>query len=114
MIKYLLLFLITGTSFQIHAQSRKEKRITHAVEELRKGILNADNKILQNITANELIYSHSSGKVQTKEEFIDEIISGKPLDYITIQLSDQIIRISGNTAIVRHTFRRKYQTIILQ
>jgi hypothetical protein len=69
-----------------------------------KGIEEADAEILGRIAADELVYGHSSGKVQNKDEFIAEIISGEPLDYVQIQLTDQTIKVVGETAIVRHVF----------
>jgi ketosteroid isomerase-like protein len=86
------------------AQSKDEKKIAAAVEIYRKGMVDADRAALEMITANELVYGHSNGKVQTKAEFVDEIISNNPLDYVTVDITEQTIKLAGNTAIVRHTF----------
>lgn len=85
-------------------QSKDEKALAAAVEIFRKGIVDADRNTLEMITADELVYGHSSGKVQHKSEFIEEIVSNDPLDFITVELSEQTIKIAGKTAIVRHTF----------
>jgi len=86
----------------LKAQSADEKRITDAVEQFRVGIESADRNILEAVAADNLVYGHSSGKVQNKTEFIEEVASGKPLDYTDVKLSEQSVEISGNTAIVRH------------
>ncbi|MEI8115607.1 MAG: nuclear transport factor 2 family protein, partial [Bacteroidia bacterium] len=84
-------------------QTKVEKEIAAAVETFKKGIVDSDKNLLNSIAAEELVYGHSNGKVQNKTEFIDEIISGKP-DYISVDTADQTIKVSGNTAIVRHIY----------
>ena len=97
----LLLFLVLVISPSC-SQSASEKDVASAVENLFKGFVDADKDLLDKMTAEELIYGHSSGKVQNKTEFIDEVISGKPLDYVKFDLEGQTIMVSGKTAVVRH------------
>lgn len=99
-----LLILSLILSFTAYSQTKVEKEVAAAVEILKKGIVDADQNLLESITADQLVYGHSSGKVQNKTEFIAEIISGVPLDYVSVDLTDQTIKISGNTAIVRHIY----------
>ena len=89
---------------QVIPPQTSEADVAEAVTQLMNGIMNADENTLISITADELIYGHSSGKVQNKSEFIAEIISGQPLDYLTIELLDQTIQIAGDIAVVRHIF----------
>lgn len=86
------------------AQSKDEKAIAAAVETFKKGIVDADRNLLESITAKELVYGHSNGKVQDKAAFIEEIVSNNPFDYVTVDLTEQTIQLAGNTAVVRHTF----------
>jgi ketosteroid isomerase-like protein len=51
----------------------------------------------------ELSYGHSNGKVQNKAEFIGALVSGAS-DFASIALSDQSVKVVGDTALVRHTF----------
>jgi hypothetical protein len=88
----------------VQPASSPEEDVANAVTLLMKGIEEADREILGSITADELIYGHSSGKVQNKDEFIAEIAGGDPLDYRNIQLAGQTVKVVGETAIVRHTF----------
>jgi ketosteroid isomerase-like protein len=85
-------------------EPQEERDVAAAVETLRQAIISGDRGALQAIAADELVYGHSSGKVQTKAEFVEEIASGKPIDYVTVDLSAQTIKLSGDTAIVRHIF----------
>jgi hypothetical protein len=101
--KYFLLIVFLGTfSLYANCQTAAEKDVASAVENLIKGFVDADKDLLDKMTAEELIYGHSSGKVQNKTEFIDEVISGKPLDYVKFDLEGQTIMVSGKTAVVRH------------
>ncbi|MDR1356553.1 MAG: nuclear transport factor 2 family protein [Tannerellaceae bacterium] len=86
------------------ASSSPEEEAEAAVALLMKGIENADGEILDNLAAEELIYGHSSGKVQNKAEFIAEITSRSPFVYKNIRLTQQTLKVVGQTAIVRHTF----------
>ncbi|MDB5119869.1 MAG: hypothetical protein JWN56_1087 [Sphingobacteriales bacterium] len=88
----------------VKAQSKGEKSLAAAVETFKLAVISADHNLLESITADQLVYGHSSGKVQNKMEFVEEIVSGKPLDYITIELSNQTMKFSGKTAVVRHIF----------
>ncbi|MDR2231536.1 MAG: nuclear transport factor 2 family protein [Tannerella sp.] len=76
--------------------------VAAAVEQLFKGMTAADEIVLQSITADELVYGHSSGKVQNKSEFIAEVMSGQPLVYLRIEPLEQTIHLAGNVAVVRH------------
>ncbi|WP_069660435.1 nuclear transport factor 2 family protein [Arcticibacter eurypsychrophilus] len=100
---YLFILVFSG-SLVVHGQSKEEASLVAAIEIFRTGVVNADQDLLESITDTDLVYGHSSGKVQNKAEFIDEIMSGKPLDYATVELSDQTIKISDHIAVVRHIF----------
>ena len=81
-----------------------EADVVIAVGQLFKGMVTADENILKAITADELVYGHSSGKVQHKSEFIAEILSAQPLVYVSIEPLEQTIQMAGNVAVVRHIF----------
>ena len=100
----LLTILFTFTIFTFaSAQTNSEKdAVTTAVENLRKAMLDADKTALENLTADELSYGHSGGKVEDKKTFIDAIVSKKN-EYKQIAITDQTIKPVGkNLAIVRH------------
>jgi hypothetical protein len=83
------------------SQSKDEKEVAAAVEALRKVMIDPTEASLQGITAEELSYGHSGGKIETRAEFIKSLVSGDS-DFKTIELTEQTIKIAGNTAIVRH------------
>eukprot|EP01041_Mallomonas_annulata_P036142 gene36142-59190_t len=54
------------------------------------------------LVADDLSYGHSGGRVDTKDSFIGDLVAGKS-DFVTIAITDQSIKVVGNSAIVRHT-----------
>ena len=97
----ILLVIVSITAF---SQSKQEKELTDAIEIFKKGVVDADKNLLGLITAEELVYGHSSGKVQNKAEFVAEIVSGQPLDYTSVEITEQTITFSGDVAVVRHIY----------
>jgi ketosteroid isomerase-like protein len=95
----LMPFLATGS--RSFAQDKEEKEVSAAVESLRKTMVDPDKAALDKLVADDLSYGHSSGAVQTKAEFIDALTSGKS-DFVSIELSQQTVKVVGNTALVRH------------
>lgn len=83
------------------AQPAAEKDVAAAVEKLRKAMVDADKATLEALTARELSYGHSSGKIEDRAAFVEAIASGKS-DFVTIALSEQSIVLSGDVAMVRH------------
>jgi len=95
---FLLLILV---STQTKAQSKDEKLIEAAVQNLTKAMIDGNQTVLKNIASNGLSYGHSSGKIQNKAEFVAAIASGQS-DFVSIKLTDQTISVKNQTAIVRH------------
>jgi ketosteroid isomerase-like protein len=100
--RFIYLIVLTGVMNVAIAQNKEEAAVTAAVENLKKAMIDGDKAGLQNITADQLSYGHSSGKVEDKATFVDNIATGKS-DFVTIELTNQTIAIAGDAAIVRHT-----------
>lgn len=83
------------------AQSKEEAAVTAAVENLKKAMIDGDKAGLEKITADQLSYGHSSGRVEDKASFVDNIVTGKS-DFVTIELTNQTVTVAGDAAIVRH------------
>jgi hypothetical protein len=96
---FLLLSCFTCSS--LYAQSTDEKDLADRIETLRQVMIRPDKAILDDIASNDIIYVHSSGTVRDKQGFIDEFMKGWSV-YTAITLSNQVIKIAGNNAIVRH------------
>lgn len=102
--KRLLAIVVLGLALHgyIQAQSNDEKQLMASIESLRKAMLDPDRSKLESITASNLTYGHSAGKMENRAEFIEALVSGAS-DFTSINLTDQKIYLSGNTAVVRHT-----------
>lgn len=98
LIAILALCSISCASF---AQDKEETAVTAAVETFRKAMIDADTATLNSITGKRLSYGHSSGKLEDKAAFIASIGSGQS-DFVTMTLANQVIYVTGTTAIVRH------------
>ncbi|PTQ96912.1 uncharacterized protein DUF4440 [Mucilaginibacter yixingensis] len=85
----------------LFAQTKDEKDVANAVEFMRKAMVDGDRARLTQLAADDLSYGHSSGKIQDKAAFVEAIASGAS-DFVTIDLTQQTIKVVGNTAIVRH------------
>jgi hypothetical protein len=99
-----ILFVVI--SFSVNAQSKAEKQVAAAVEQLKQAMLSGNRSDLENVAANDLSYGHSGGKIEDKASFVESIASGKS-DFVTIDLKDQTIKVIGKTAIVRHKLSSK-------
>lgn len=93
--------ILTTTLF---AQTADEKAVAAAVESLRVVMIDPNKATLEALVGDNLSYGHSSGKVDDKGSFIESLISGKS-DFTSINLTEQVIKITDNTAVVRHIFK---------
>ncbi|WP_343692515.1 nuclear transport factor 2 family protein [Chitinophaga sp.] len=98
---YCFLILFCTLTTLAFAQSKDEKAVAAQVESLRKAMVDADKATLEKLADAKLSYGHSGGKIEDKQTFVENIVSGHS-DFVSIDLTDQTIVISGNTAIVRH------------
>jgi ketosteroid isomerase-like protein len=96
---YLLLFCLFY-SVAVHAQETK-KEIEVSIDALNKAMISQDKSTLEKLTANELSYGHSTGLVENKSAFENNILTG-PDRFSSIEMSNQDIEMAGNIAIVRN------------
>ena len=84
------------------SSASSEQAVAAAAERLRLAMIDPTPTALAPLVADDLSYGHSGGRVDTKDSFIGDLVAGKS-DFVTIAISDQTIKVVGNTAIVRHT-----------
>lgn len=101
-----LLIVCLLTTAIVSAQTRDEKQVAAAVETLKKAMIDGDRSQLEAVAAEKLSYGHSGGKVEDKAAFVESIASGKS-DFVSIDLTNQTIQVSGKTAVVRHHLSAK-------
>jgi len=74
-----------------------------AAERLRMAMVDPAGPALTALTAPELSYGHSGGRVDTQASFIADLLNGNS-DFVTLTITEQTVRlVDANTAIVRHS-----------
>ena len=84
----------------LSAQSKSESDVLKRVEALRRAMIDADAAALDQLVSDDLSYGHSNAVVEDKKRFREKLITGES-DFITMDLSDLSVKISGKTALVR-------------
>ena len=105
--KQFLIVLFTLTVFiNVQGQSKAESQVANATKELTKAMVDGDRATLEKLASDQLNYGHSGGHIDDKKEFVEKIASGNS-DFLSIDITEQTIIISGKTAIVRHILTAK-------
>lgn len=94
--------LVGGTALSARASDADAKQVAEAIEKMRAAMLAGDGKTLRSVVERDLSYGHSSGKIQTEDEFIKDLDGKKA--FKSLVLSNHTVKIVGNDAIVRHVF----------
>jgi ketosteroid isomerase-like protein len=91
------------------AQSGEEAAVSQAIEALRQAMLAADKAKLEALTSDQLSYGHSSGRVESKTEYIAVIVEKKTI-YKSINLLEPSVKVAGSNAIARHIFTAEVES----
>ena len=97
---FALLAAIAAPAF---AQSADESAIGRNMDALHKAIVAVDKTQLEGLTWPELSYGHSSGRIETKAQFVEALVTKKSI-LSKIELSKMTTSIVGDLAIVRGHF----------
>lgn len=98
----MFLSIMSIYSLPLSGQQAEKSKVEAAVEQLKSTMITPDKKILDDLILDELSYGHSSGKVEDKASFIDNLMNGNS-DFVSIVLGNQEVIVVGKSAIVRHT-----------
>jgi ketosteroid isomerase-like protein len=96
-------------STEVIAESSDQAAVNQAVEALRKALLEADKARLQQLGADQLSYGHSDGRVQTKAEFIDGVMTRKAI-VKSLAFPELTVAVVGDAAIARHIYLSDSET----
>ena len=91
------------------AETNDQAAVAEAIAALTKAMLAADKAKLEALVSDNLSYGHSSGRVETKKEFV-EVVASKKTVYNKIELSNHVITIAGNNAVARHSWESESGT----
>jgi ketosteroid isomerase-like protein len=96
----LSLALLAGAPCAL-AQSADEAAVTQNVAAFTKAMLGKDKATLEKLCAEQMSYGHSSNRMETKQQFIDDATGPRSV-WKFIDISGQSVQVAGNNAIVRH------------
>lgn len=86
----------------------EEKEVYSAYEAINNAMIKKDRATMERYFDENLTFTHMSGKKQTREEFIGEIMDGT-LNYFKVDTKNYSIIVDGNTAHMKvtHTLTAK-------
>jgi len=100
------LFIFSALIMIVNFSFAQKNEVENAVNKLTELMITPDSLALDKLILNNLSYGHSSGKIETKQQFMQSLLSGSS-DFVDINLTDQTVTIQNKTALVRHTLNAK-------
>jgi len=100
--KGILVFLLAIAATWSVAQTIEktpEKEVLRVENERIQAVLHRDTAALEQLLADELVYTHSTGRVDSKAQFIHSIQSGD-LNYLAMKHSNLDARVYGDVAVL--------------
>ena len=92
--------LLSGSS---GAASADEAALNQSIEALREGILKQDKAKLDQVAASQISYGHSDGRTETKEQFINGVMTRKQTQK-SLAFPELKVFVVGDTAVARHIY----------
>lgn len=85
------------------AQPNEQAAVAVAVDALNKAMVARDKAKLEALTAPQLSYGHSAGRIENRQQYVDNVVNGAS-KFRFINTSEQTIEFANSDAIVRHLF----------
>jgi hypothetical protein len=86
------------------AEAGDEAAIKQACEAMREALLKGDKVQLERLTAEQLSYGHSAGRVQDKAEFINGVMTRKAIVKSLTFPDLKVAAVAGDAVVVRHRY----------
>ena len=93
--------LLSGSGAE--AAAGDEAAVNQAIEALREGILKQDKAKLDQVCASQISYGHSDGRSETKEQFINGVMTRKQTQK-SLAFPELKVFVVGNNAVARHIY----------
>lgn len=97
-----VLFLLTTVIWAGEPSAGVKEAVLKAEGDWKTAVLAGDKGTLDKLMAADISYTHSSGKTQTKEEFIQDATGGGTV-YKSIEFENTKVRQYGNVAVITHS-----------
>src|ERR1700676_5116889 len=88
-------------SFRITDAQSPVKEVETAIGNLNTAMISKDKPVLEKLTAEQLSFGHSTGVIENKSEFVNNVLCG-PVKFLKIEISNQSINLVEDIAIVRN------------
>ncbi len=85
------------------AEPADEAAVKEGVEILRKALFEADKTRLEQVASAQISYGHSDGRVETKEQFINGVMTRKQT-VKSLAFPELKVAVVSNAAIARHIY----------
>lgn len=96
-----MMMVIAVLFFGYNSFAQMNTKLVEAAEKLRVTMIDPTKSALEKLLVDSLTYGHSSGKIDTKQTFVESLISGNS-DFVSIDISNQTFQVFKNTGIIRH------------
>ena len=90
------------TGIDLSELSADEQAVLYQQARYCQAMTEADTETMTEITSPDMIFTHMSGRQQTREEYFADIADGN-LQYFTIGIENPVVNINGSYALVSYT-----------
>ena len=90
------------TGIDLSELSADERAVLYQQARYCQAMTEADTETMREITSPDMIFTHMSGRQQTREEYFTDIADGN-LQYFTIGIENPVVNINGSYASVSYT-----------
>ena len=90
------------TGCDVNSLSETEQAVLYTQARYCQAMTEADIETMREIVSEDMIFTHMSGKTQSREEYFADIEKGR-LNYFTIGIENPEIKLDGDTATISFT-----------
>ena len=90
------------TGINLSDLSHEELSVLYRQAEYCQAMTDADTARMREIVSEDMIFTHMSGRQQTREEYFADIANGR-LNFLTIGIDDPCITVNGDIAEITYT-----------
>ncbi len=97
--RWITLLFVT-TALAAAADTKAEKEVLAAMDAWKQATMKKDGAALEKLLHNDLTYSHSNGRTESKAEVVKSVTTGKAT-FEAIDFADTTVRVYGKTALAK-------------
>ena len=90
------------TGIDLSSLSEEDLAVLYAQARYCQAMTDADIDTMRELVSEDMIFTHMSGRQQTREEYFADVADGS-LNYFTIGIADPVIKVDGDKAQITYT-----------